>query len=88
VDDHEQVAVEFKHDALAHAPNARKPPSLDGGDRRLDTAQHEHVVQPDALQHMAGQQRVQAVDVDGYVREFRHSWPLWCRTPFACTLRG
>jgi hypothetical protein len=72
VDDQIGAVVQPQHDALAQPLHADHAAPLGLPDRRQCRAQHEGVEHSQAAQHLALQLGLQALDVDGDVRQFRH----------------
>ena len=72
VEDHEELVVQLDDDPLAQSPQATHGLAADGGEGRVDGAQHEGAGEPDALEPGAEDARPQRLDVDGDVRELRH----------------
>lgn len=78
MDDHEEIPLEFEHDAFAHPAEPQHTTSLESIGGRIDRPHDEGVPDAHALQRPARDARRQRVDVDHDVRELGHCWQSTC----------
>src|SRR4029077_5454896 len=72
MDDEEELAVEFEHDALAEAADGVDVPAFQLGRRRIERAEDKRARQSDFEQRLPEEPLLERFDVDGHIREFRH----------------
>src|SRR5229473_2420020 len=72
MDHQKQIALELDGDSLADPAQSEHPFAFDFPDGRIRGAQDERARQANPLQALATDEGVQSLDVDDYVRKFRH----------------
>src|ERR1700687_3557109 len=72
MDHQKQIALELDGDSLADPAQSEHSFAFDFPDGRIRGAQDKRARQANPLQGLATDERVQSLDVDDYVRKFRH----------------